>query len=173
MATIDWTSSTVTVAGNELHLRRAGRVKPLLLLHRDIGTLDSLLFYDLLAQSHDVLIPDHPGYGRSPRAEWIGHVRDIAALYRAMLGGLGLKDAALVGLPRAVFLLRRAPAAIVRRNAQWLREEAAIELGLDPAAALAGHQEPEDVVALRHQRAPSSSSRCPAAASPESPPREG
>jgi hypothetical protein len=57
-----------------------------------------------------------------------------------------------VGEPRAVFLLRRAPAAIVRRNAQWLREEAAIELGLDPAAALAGHEEPKHVVALGRQR---------------------
>ena len=98
MLAIEWTSSKVTVAGNELHLRRGGQGKPLLLLHRDIGTLDALPFYDLLAQTHEVLIPDHPGYGTSPRAEWIGNVRDIAALYRAMLGKLRLKDAGLVGL---------------------------------------------------------------------------
>ena len=35
---------------------------------------------------------------------------------------------------------------------QLLREQAAVELGLDPPAALAGHQEAEDVVALRGQR---------------------
>jgi pimeloyl-ACP methyl ester carboxylesterase len=98
MATIQWTNSTVSTAGCELHLRRGGKGPPILLLHRDIGTLDDLPFYDQLAQSHEILIPHHPGYGRSPRPDWVGNVRDIAVLYRAMTGQLGLKDATFVGL---------------------------------------------------------------------------
>jgi len=94
----DWTTSTVTAAGAELNLRRGGKGSPVLVLHRDIGTLDRLDFYDALAARHEVLIPDHPGYGQSPRPEWLMSVRDIAAVYRAMLGGLGISDAALVGL---------------------------------------------------------------------------
>lgn len=98
MATIQWTSSTVTAAGVELHLRRGGKGPPILLLHRDIGTLDNLPFYDALAQHHEVFIPDHPGYGKSPRPDWVANARDIAVIHRALLGSLGLRDATLVGL---------------------------------------------------------------------------
>lgn len=95
---IEWTSNTVSVAGTEIHLRRGGKGSPLVVLHRDIGTPDGLTFYDNLAAHHDVIVPNHPGYGSSPRADWLGNVRDLAVLYRGMLGDLGLGSAALVGL---------------------------------------------------------------------------
>ena len=98
MATIDWTSSVVSVADTELHLKRGGKGPPIVLLHRDIGSPDRLAFYDALAANHDVVMPNLPGYGISPRADWLGNVRDVAALYRAMLGDLGLRSATLVGL---------------------------------------------------------------------------
>ena len=95
---IEWTNSTVSVAGTEVHLRRGGEGSPVVVLHRDIGSPDNLPFYDFLAAHHDVIVPNHPGYGSSPRAEWLANVRDVAALYRTMLGDLGLGSAALVGL---------------------------------------------------------------------------
>lgn len=98
MATIQWAGSTVTAAGVDLHVRRGGKGAPLLVLHRDIGTLDSLPFYDALAQNHEVFIPDHPGYGKSPRPDWLANVRDIAVVYRALVGKLDLRQATLVGL---------------------------------------------------------------------------
>lgn len=98
MATIQWTNITVSAAGVDLHVRRGGKGSPILLLHRDIGTLENLPFYDALAQSHDVIIPNHPGYGQSPRPDWVASVRDIAAIYRAMVGKLDLRQATLVGL---------------------------------------------------------------------------
>ncbi len=45
------TSSSVGAAGTRLHLMRAGRGRPVLVLHHDIGTLDRLPFYDALAAS--------------------------------------------------------------------------------------------------------------------------
>jgi pimeloyl-ACP methyl ester carboxylesterase len=96
--TIDWTSSVVSVAGTDLHLRRGGKGSPVVVLHRDIGSPDHLAFYDLLAARHDVIVPNHPGYGTSPRAEWLANVRDLAAFYRSALGGMGLGSAPLVGL---------------------------------------------------------------------------
>ena len=75
-----------------------GKGAPIVVLHRDIGSPDSLAFYDALAAHHDVIVPNHPGYGSSPRADWLANVRDVAALYRAMLGDLGLGSATLVGL---------------------------------------------------------------------------
>ncbi|MBO0710697.1 MAG: alpha/beta hydrolase [Acetobacteraceae bacterium] len=94
-----WSESTVEIAGTKLHLSRAGSGKPLLVLHHDIGTVDRLDFYDALAgQGFDVLVPNHPGYGKSERPAWLRHPRDIAAIYQWLLADLGLNDVSLVGL---------------------------------------------------------------------------
>jgi pimeloyl-ACP methyl ester carboxylesterase len=98
MATIEWADSVVSAAGIDLHMMRAGRGSPVLVLHRDIGTLARLPFYDTLAQTHDVIIPHHPGYGVTPRPDWLHDVRDVAVIYRALVGDLGLPQATLVGL---------------------------------------------------------------------------
>ena len=59
----DWTTSTVTAAGAELNLRRGGKGSPVLVLHRDIGTLDRLDFYDgtfhILICFHFKVSPKH------------------------------------------------------------------------------------------------------------------
>jgi pimeloyl-ACP methyl ester carboxylesterase len=98
MAGVDWAATTVEAAGTKLHLMRAGRGRPVVVLHHETGTLDRLPFYDSLASKYDVLVPHHPGYSRSPRPEWMRSVRDIAVVYRGLLSELKLKDASLVGL---------------------------------------------------------------------------
>jgi pimeloyl-ACP methyl ester carboxylesterase len=81
-----------------MHLSRAGSGRPVLVLHHDIGTLDRLPFYDSLAERFDVLVPHHPGWGKSERPEWLRHPRDIAAMHAWMLADLGVEDVNLVGL---------------------------------------------------------------------------
>ncbi len=74
----------------KLHLSRAGSGAPVLVLHHDIGTLDRLPFYDTLAKQFDVLVPHHPGWGKSERPQWLRHPRDIAAIYSWLLADLGV-----------------------------------------------------------------------------------
>jgi pimeloyl-ACP methyl ester carboxylesterase len=93
-----WTDTVKEIAGIKLHLSRAGNGPPVLVLHHDIGTLDRLPFYDALAAKFDVLIPHHPGWGKSQRAEWMRHPRDIAAVNAWLLADLGLSGVSLVGL---------------------------------------------------------------------------
>ncbi len=93
-----WTEHTVEVSGAKMFLRRAGKGPPLLILHHDIGTLDRLAFYDTLAETHDVIVPDYPGWGRSPRLDWMRHPRDVAVLCQGLKAELGLAATALVGL---------------------------------------------------------------------------
>jgi len=57
MAGVDWTESTMNAAGTKLHVARAGRGRPVLVLHHETGTLDRLPFYDALAAHYDVLVP--------------------------------------------------------------------------------------------------------------------
>jgi pimeloyl-ACP methyl ester carboxylesterase len=85
-------------AGIKLHVSRAGKGRPVLVLHHETGTLDRLPFYDALAAKFDVLVPHHPGYSRSQRPEWMRHPRDIAVIYRGLLSELKLSNAVLVGL---------------------------------------------------------------------------
>ena len=98
MADVDWKASTVEAAGTKLHLMRAGRGRPVLVLHHETGTLDRLPFYDALAEHYDVLVPHHPGYSRSQRPDWMRSVRDIAVVYRGLLADLDVSDVAIVGL---------------------------------------------------------------------------
>jgi len=102
MAGVNWTDSTIEAGGTKLHLQRAGPIgkkgRPIVVLHHETGTLDSLPFYDALAAHYDVLIPHHPGYSRSERPTWMRSVRDIAVIHRGLLSELKLKNAALLGL---------------------------------------------------------------------------
>jgi pimeloyl-ACP methyl ester carboxylesterase len=86
------------LAGSKLHLSRAGKGKPVLVLHHDTGTPDRLPFYDALAARHEVLVPQHPGFGKSERPDWLRSARDVAVIYRGLLSKLGLDKADLVGL---------------------------------------------------------------------------
>ena len=98
MAAPQWKESLLDAGGVKLRLRRGGSGPPLLILHHDIGTLDSLPFYDALAERFDVLLPEHPGWGQSERPTWMRNARDLAVLYRGLLSDLGIQRAALVGL---------------------------------------------------------------------------
>jgi pimeloyl-ACP methyl ester carboxylesterase len=98
MAGVDWIESTMDAAGTKLHVARAGRGRPLVVLHHETGTPDRLPFYDALATHFDVLVPHHPGYSRSQRPDWMRSTRDIAVIYRGLLSELKIAGAALVGL---------------------------------------------------------------------------
>jgi pimeloyl-ACP methyl ester carboxylesterase len=95
---VAWTDSTHEIAGTRMHLSRAGHGRPLLVLHHDIGTPERLPFYDALAASFDVLVPHHPGWGRSERPNWLRHPRDIGAMHAWLLAELGIGEVSLVGL---------------------------------------------------------------------------
>jgi len=67
-------------------------------LHHDIGTPDRLPFYDELARGCDVVLPHHPGYGRSPRPDWMRSARDLAVIYQGLLAELRIREPTLIGL---------------------------------------------------------------------------
>jgi pimeloyl-ACP methyl ester carboxylesterase len=99
---VNWTSETIPTAGVTLQLNRAGSGAPLLVLPHDVGTPPGLPFYDTLARDATVLRPAHQGYDGSERPAWLRNVRDIAAVYQALLAqnaaSRGRTDVTLVGL---------------------------------------------------------------------------
>ncbi len=89
--------ATVSVRGCNIALRRAGAGRPLLYLH---GASDAGLWSPCLtdlAAHHDVIVPEHPGYGASDTPAWLDTIPDLASFYLDLLDQLDLADVHLVG----------------------------------------------------------------------------
>jgi len=93
-----WGEAVSELAGVKLHLARAGSGRPVLVLHHDTGSPGQLDFCDALAERFDVLVPHHPGYGKSERPEWLRSVRDVAVIYQWLLSDLAIERPTLIGL---------------------------------------------------------------------------
>jgi pimeloyl-ACP methyl ester carboxylesterase len=76
-----------------------GEGQPFLLLHGGGGPVTVAGFAELLAASRParVITPVHPGLGGTPRPEALHTVRDLAALYVALLDQLDLSDVTVAG----------------------------------------------------------------------------
>jgi pimeloyl-ACP methyl ester carboxylesterase len=85
------------IDGCKTHLWRGGRGEPLLFLHGANGAPVVLPFMEKLALRFDVLVPEHPGYGKSDEPEWLENIHDIAYFYLDFLKQLNLKNVTVVG----------------------------------------------------------------------------
>jgi pimeloyl-ACP methyl ester carboxylesterase len=89
--------STLDVRGTRVRILRGGDGPPLLYLH---GSGDPGVWqpaFDDLAREHDVIRPDHPGYGFSDECRGIDSVHDLAFFYLDLLDTLGIEKTAVIG----------------------------------------------------------------------------
>jgi pimeloyl-ACP methyl ester carboxylesterase len=86
-----------TVAGGKVHVMRGGKGAPILFLHGARGAGIWLPFFKLLAENYEVIVPEHPGFGRSDTPDWLDNVGDLANFYLSFIDKLGLKGVNLVG----------------------------------------------------------------------------
>jgi pimeloyl-ACP methyl ester carboxylesterase len=94
---VEFVESFVELNGCRTHLRRAGKGQPLLFLHGASGAPVIMPFMRKLAESFDVLVTEHPGYGRSDEPEWLENIHDVAYFYLDFLEHLDLDEVVLVG----------------------------------------------------------------------------
>jgi pimeloyl-ACP methyl ester carboxylesterase len=94
---MNFEDSFVEVDGCKVHLRRGGKGDPLLFLHGASGAPVVMPFMEKLAQRFDVLVPEHPGYGKSDEPEWLENIHDMAYFYLDFLQQLKLTNVTLVG----------------------------------------------------------------------------
>jgi pimeloyl-ACP methyl ester carboxylesterase len=85
------------LAGGRVHLFRGGAGEPLLFLHAAGGAGTWLEFHRLLADSFDVIAPDHPGFGGSDEFADVEAVDDLVFHYLDVMDALGLERAHVVG----------------------------------------------------------------------------
>jgi pimeloyl-ACP methyl ester carboxylesterase len=69
------------VGESELVVLTGGTGKPLLVLHGELGFPGAIKWTNALAQKRTLCIPLHPGFGKSPMADWIMDARDLGAFY--------------------------------------------------------------------------------------------
>jgi len=86
-----------TIAGCKVQMLRGGKGAPLLFLHGGGGAGVWLPFFKSLAEKFDVIVPEHPGFGRSDMPDWLDNVGDFANFYLEFMDKLGLTGVNLVG----------------------------------------------------------------------------
>jgi pimeloyl-ACP methyl ester carboxylesterase len=94
---MSFVTSFVEVDGCKTHLRRAGKGEPLLFLHGASGAPAIMPFMEKLAQKFDVLVPEHPGWGKSHEPAWLENIHDVAYFYLDFLKQLNLRNVTVVG----------------------------------------------------------------------------
>lgn len=94
---MSFTDGYAEVDGCKTRLRRGGTGAPLLFLHGANGAPVVTPFMEKLAQRFDVLVPEHPGYGKSDEPEWLENIHDLAYFYLDFLKALSLSNVTLVG----------------------------------------------------------------------------
>jgi pimeloyl-ACP methyl ester carboxylesterase len=81
MAEKGFTEEKVRVGDTELQILKLGKGKPLLVFHGELGFPGLLKWHTALAERRTLFIPLHPGYGKTPAANWIMNIRDLGSFY--------------------------------------------------------------------------------------------
>lgn len=87
----------VDVGGVGVVTLEGGSGRPLLMLHDELGFPGWMRWNEALAAGRRFVVPLQPGFGRTPRVDWFGSVRDVAAFYARMLREQGQGPVDVVG----------------------------------------------------------------------------
>jgi pimeloyl-ACP methyl ester carboxylesterase len=90
-------SRFVEVDGVATHVLVGGHGLPLVYLHGVAPSGEWLPVHEALARSFTVHAPDHPGFGRTERPEWLAGIDDLVLHYDELFRALELESPVLVG----------------------------------------------------------------------------
>ena len=92
-------SEFLTIQGMKIEVERMGSGSPLLVLLSEEAAYERTSpFIAELARTHELVIPQAPGFGNSERPDWIGNPDDISYIYLDLVEKLGLKNIPVLGL---------------------------------------------------------------------------
>jgi pimeloyl-ACP methyl ester carboxylesterase len=93
----DPSPTSISIRGCNIGVLRGGSGNPLLVLHGASGAGSWLPYMADLAARHDVIVPEHPGFGASDTPDWLDTIPDLANFYLDFLDQLDLTQVDLVG----------------------------------------------------------------------------
>lgn len=97
MAEKGFTEEKIRVGDTELQVLKAGKGKPLLVFHGEMGFSGLLKWQTALAEKRTLYIPLHPGYGKTPQANWIMNIRDLGNFYSRFIREQKLTQTDVIG----------------------------------------------------------------------------
>ena len=78
----------ITLKECRVRIRRKGQGTPMIYLHGADGAAMIQPFMETLAQSYDLIVPEHPGFGQSDETPWLENMHDLAYYYLDLLDHL-------------------------------------------------------------------------------------
>ena len=87
----------LTVDGCRTYTLRGGEGPPLLYIHGAGGGGVWQPWMNRLAQRHEIICPEMPGFGRSDTPEWFENIHDVAYFVLDLMAKLDLRDTQVVG----------------------------------------------------------------------------
>lgn len=85
------------VRGVKLRMFRGGEGSPVLFLHGAAGLSGWTPFFEAISQKHDLIVPEHPGWGKSDDPQWLRAMPDLAMFYLDFIDQIGLEKFHLIG----------------------------------------------------------------------------
>ncbi|MDO8435017.1 MAG: alpha/beta hydrolase [Candidatus Binatus sp.] len=107
----NWTEETISVAGTELAMVKGGAGKPLLIFHDELGYTGWMTWNMELAEQRQLLMPLQPGFGKTPRLDWVRNYRDLAGYYSRVMRELHLDPVDVIGFSAGGFIAAEMAAA--------------------------------------------------------------
>ena len=94
---LNYETKNMTLNGCDISLMQGGDGPPVMFLHGAGGAGVWLPFMENLSQNHAVIVPDHPGYGRSSTPDWLDELTDLAFHYLDFLEVRDLSGVHVIG----------------------------------------------------------------------------
>ena len=107
----NWTETTANIAGTKLVLVRGGSGRPLIMFHDELGYPGWMKWNEELAKECEIIIPLQPGFGKTPKIEWIRNYRDLGGFYARVLRELNLDPIDVIGFSAGGFIAAEMAAA--------------------------------------------------------------
>lgn len=104
-------ATTITVADTAVATVRRGSGPPLLVFHDELGYPGWVSWNDRLAERRELVIPLQPGYGHTPKVDWIRSYRDLAGFYGRMVREQGWAPLDVVGFSAGGYIAAEMAAA--------------------------------------------------------------
>jgi len=100
----NWTETTANIAGTELVLVKGGSGRPLLMFHDELGYPGWMKWNEELAKEREFIIPLQPGFGKTPRVDWIRNYRDLGGFYARAVREMSLDPIDVIGFSAGGFI---------------------------------------------------------------------